>query len=832
MFKYLFVFIYISFCSYSFSQAPKTHTSSEILLQLKKLKVLGSVLYVGAHPDDENNALLPYLAKEKLYRTAYLSLTRGEGGQNLIGDEQGIELGLMRTQELLAARRVDGAEQYFTRAYEFGYSKSATEALRFWDKEKILSDVVWVIRLYQPDIIINRFPPDVRAGHGHHAASAILSEEAFTAAADPNKFPEQFKYGVQPWQAKRILWNSYNEQFRYALGTNNNVRNNQLKIDIGGYNALLGKSYGELGAEARTMHKCQGEGRPRRRGPLVETFDLVAGDTLQQNLMDDINISWERIQDGKQIGAMIETVIANYKMEQPELSVPALVKIHQAIKLLSVNNWTKKKLAETQEIIEACSALFVEATSNKNNVVQGDSLQIFFFVNMRKGVNAILKNLKLRDFDTSVSKNISINNNIIVNKTLPISTNEKISQPYWLEHPQTGATFDVRNQLLIGKAENDPALEATFIVSIEGEDFTIKRPVLCKFTDPTRGDVYQPIPVLPGLEMNYMHDNFISMNGEPVKVQYHIKNNLNDSVDFFVNQYYSKYWVQALPAMADKIKDNKEKYFTETFEPLTNDISTQEEIRLIGMNDKQQYNNYTKTISYDHIPTITYFPQAKANLIKIPIKTIAKKIGYINGAGDKVPQALEAIGYEIKLLSETDITDDNLRQFNAIIVGVRAYNIHEWLTNKNDILNKYIYNGGNLIVQYLKSNQVGGKAIKAGPYPFSINFNRITEEDAKVSFLIPNHAALNYPNKITDKDFEGWVQERSTYQAEQLDSHFETPLGMHDTNEKETNGSLAIAKYGKGNFVYCSLVLFRQLPVGVSGAFRMLANLIALPKNK
>ncbi|MFN5361178.1 MAG: PIG-L family deacetylase, partial [Bacteroidota bacterium] len=301
---------------------------------MKKLKVLASVLYIAAHPDDENNTFLPYLAKEKLYRTAYLSLTRGDGGQNLIGPEQGIELGLIRTQELLAARRQDGAEQYFTRAYEFGYSKSAAEALRIWDKEKILADVVWIIRRYQPDIIINRFPGDARAGHGHHAASGILGAEAYTAAADPTRFPEQFAYGVKPWQAKRILWNSFN-----FGGNMNTTSPDQFSFDISQFNASLGKSYGEIGAEARSMHKSQGEGRPRRRGPFQEYFSTIGGEAPVNDLMDGINTSWSRLEGGKAIEEKINRIITQYNFEQPEASVPALVQLYAAVQKIPESGW-------------------------------------------------------------------------------------------------------------------------------------------------------------------------------------------------------------------------------------------------------------------------------------------------------------------------------------------------------------------------------------------------------------------------------------------------------------------------------------------------------------
>ena len=822
--KIVFLLFTFAFSFSAFSQSPETYTSSEIFQQIKKLNVLASVLYVAAHPDDENNALLPYLAKEKLYRTAYLSLTRGDGGQNLIGDEQGIELGMIRTEELLAARKVDGAEQYFSRAYEFGFSKNAAEALRIWDREKILSDVVWVIRNYQPDVIIRRFPPDKRAGHGHHAASAILAQEAFTAAADPSKFPEQFKYGVKPWQAKRILWNTYN------FGGNNTTSDDQLKIDIGGYNPLIGKSYGELGGEARTMHKSQGEGRPRRRGESYEYFVTTGGDPAKNDLMDGIVTDWKRLPGDEAIETMINDIISKYNIAQPDLSVPALVKLYQSIKALPEGNWRNKKLDEVEQIIIECSALYVEATSSQSQVVQGGSLSINFNLIKREDVNAFLKNISVENFDSSFSTTLPTNQNVNINKTLAVADDKKISQPYWLVYPLQGGTFDVRDQTLIGKAWNDPSFEATFTVNIDGEDFAIKRPVQYRYIDPVKGDTYQPIPVLPKIELNYTQDNFISMNGAPARATMHLKSNSNDDKEYKVIQEYSKNWSNDYPSFTYNSKD-AEIYKTGIFTSKSNETNTTEQTNLKTADGK--YDGYTKIIAYNHIPTITYFPRAQANLVKLNIKIIGKKIGYITGAGDKVPDALKEMGYEVTNLSEKDITDENLKQYDAIITGIRAYNLYQYLSDKNDVLMRYVKNGGNMIVQYMKSNQVGDKNITVGPYPFKISSgSRVTEEDAKVNFLLPDNPALNYPNKITEKDFDGWVQERSTYQATTLDSHYETPLGMHDTDEDQTKGSLAIAKYGKGNFVYASLVFFRQLPAGVPGAYRLMANLIGLPKNK
>jgi LmbE family N-acetylglucosaminyl deacetylase len=814
---------------FSTAQNPRIADASDILLQMKKLDVLGSVLYIAAHPDDENNALLPYLANETLYRTAYLSLTRGDGGQNLIGDEQGIDLGLIRTQELLAARRVDGAEQYFSRAYEFGFSKNAQEALRIWGEQKILSDVVWVIRKYQPDIIIKRFPPDARAGHGHHAASAILADEAFAAAADPNRFPEQFKYGVKPWQAKRILWNTYN------FGNNNTSSEDQLKIDIGGYNPLIGKSYGELGGEARTMHKSQGEGRPRRRGQSFEYFLTTAGYPAKTSLMDGVDISWHRLPNGMAIESMIKDVINKYKPEHPELSVPDLVKIHKAINAMPQSVWRDKKLDDTKQLIEECSALFMEVTAKNQLNVIGDSAQFTITVNNRTTVP--LQQIKVQIFGITYElNNIKENENNTKTITLVISKQQKATQPYWLVKSIDGGIYDVEKQEDIGKAENDK-YTATFSFTIDDDNLSYAKPILYKYIDPVRGELNEPIQLVNPLFINSSPSIMIFKNDikdQKKELHFTVQSNvdLNERIRF--NTIFD-----TKPRLVFDSVVHYQKGAIKHVDVVINSDSLQDNsVTNIGAGiyaasfPENQYMSLRK-ISYDHIPDLFYNYYDASRVIKMDLKSIGKKIGYIVGAGDKVPAALAAMGYDVIILTEADITDAKLAQFDAIITGIRAYNIYQYLSDKNDVLVRYVKNGGNLIVQYLKSNQVGQQQVKVGPYPFTINSGtRVTEEDAKVDFLLPNHSALNYPNKITEKDFEGWIQERSTYQAVTLDEHFEMPLGMHDKADNMSNGSLAIAKYGKGNFVYASLVFFRQLPAGVPGAYRLMANLIALPKSK
>ncbi len=827
----LFRTLFVSFFAFSGltanllqAQVPETYNSADIYLGLKKLKVLASVLYVAAHPDDENNGFLPYLAKEKLYRTGYLSLTRGDGGQNLIGSEQGIELGLIRTQELLAARRIDGAEQYFSRAYEFGFSKSADEALHIWDRKKVLGDVVWMIRKFQPDVIITRFPGDARAGHGHHAASSVLAQEAYIAAADPKQFPEQFAYGVQPWHAKRILWNTYN------FGGNNTTSDTQLKIQVGGYNPLLGKSYGELGGEARTMHKSQGEGRPRRRGDVYEFFQTLNGDPPKEDLMDGIETDWKRIPGGEKIEIAINNILNGYQFENPGHSVPALVNLYKAIKVLPASNWRDRKLAETQHLIMASAALFCEATTSLQKVTQGASLPVNFFVNARNRVSAVLTRIQSGSFDSSLSIKLSPNTNISINWTLPVAQDKPLSQPYWLVHPKEEGIFDVRDQQLIGKAQNDPAFETVYTINISGEDFIIHRPIQYKVVDPAKGELYEPVAVIPKEEVNFTEENYVSRNGAAIRVPVRLKMNDGITGDVVVKISETGSFTNQTGSNKLAIRPGQESAFV--FVPKSTNDNYKEEISLTPENN-QVLGGSTKEIAYDHIPVITYFTPAKANLIHLSVITKGKKVGYIAGAGDKVPQALEQLGYEVTQLSEADLTTENLKQYDAIVTGIRASNLFEYLTEKNEVLNEYVKNGGNLIAQYIKSNNVGAKRLHLGPYAFSISSGaRVTQENAKVTFAVPDHPVLQYPNKITEKDFEGWIQERSTYQVDQADSHFEMPLAMHDTGEKESRGSLAIAKYGKGNFVYVSLVLFRELPAGVPGAFRLLANLLALPKNQ
>lgn len=811
-----------------FAQTPQSWTSAEMYQAIKKLNVLGSVLYIAAHPDDENTRLIAYLSKDRLYRTGYLSMTRGDGGQNLIGDEQGIELGLIRTQELLSARRIDGGEQFFTRAFDFGYSKNPEETFTKWDKEKILSDVVWVIRKFQPDVIITRFPTTGEGGHGHHTASAILANEAFAAAADPSRFPEQIeRYGVKPWQVKRVLWNTFN------FGGTNTIRDDQLKIDVGGYNPLLGKSYGEIAATSRSQHKSQGFGVPASRGEAFEYFKATQGNQPSNDLMDGVDMTWKRVAGGEVIEKKVDSIAATFDFIHPEKSVKGLVSLFNTLMNMPAGNWRDKKLAEVQVLIEQCSGLYIEASTAEQFAVQTDSIKINFSFNNRLGTDAKLVKAMVAGFDTTLDKTMDKNRNIFFSKNVYIDPERNVTQPYWLEKKMEPGYYNVDDQQKIGQPNPDPALNAVVQVRIYDVPFNFLEPVQYKFTDPVKAEIYQPLVIVPPVLVepdnkikispgNNNFDGVLTLTGE--------KRGFQTSLNGIGKEEPDQVKVQYSP---DKVVlEEKNKPFEVSYAIQATKDNAYHFAVDANNGRKDVYFLGMKQVKYDHIPCITYFSPAVVDNKRLDLKTYNKKIGYITGAGDKVPEALEQMGYEVTLLTDKELSRNHLDQYDCIITGVRTYNTNEWMNKHYDKLMKYVNDGGNLIVQYNTSNNIGPVRAKIGPYNFDITRNRVTDENAKVTLLKPDHPAFNFPNKITDDDFKGWIQERSIYHASDPSGKFEKLIGMADPGEKSDDGSLIVTKYGKGWFTYTGLVFFRELPAGVPGAYRLLANLIALNKKK
>ncbi len=813
------------------AQAPAFPTSGDIYLGIKKLNVLGSVLYFAAHPDDENTRLLTYFSKDRLYRTGYLSLTRGDGGQNLIGEEQGVELGLIRTQELLAARRIDGAEQFFSRAFDFGFSKSPEETFTKWDREKILSDAVWVIRNFQPDVIITRFPTTGEGGHGQHTASAILAVEAFRAAADPKRFPEQLQH-VQPWQAKRILWNTFN------FGGNNTTSSDQFQLDAGDFNPVLGKSYGEIAAESRSQHKSQGFGSLRGRGEAIEYFKPLGGDAPVKDLLEGVDLSWSKALRGapqQKVQQLVDDLIRNYDFAAPQKSVPLLVRLYNTLNGLPQKNaWVQHKTKEVTDLIVAASGLWLEVLATTPNAAQGDSLQFSILANDRLGTGVVLKRVQVDAFDTLLSSALAKNRNFIFSRKIQVQPTKELTQPYWLREAMQEGYYVVKDQKKIGQPDVDKAYTATFLLSFDGNEISVSRPMQYKYSDAVKGEIYQPFYVLPPATVSVAPTVMLlrrsDTTSQPVVVFFTAQTALSGVASPHIRSAAIDSTIRQVP-FSLPARATQPYAFSVSSAALQN-RNEDRAFGLVNYQDKSgEHSAYLtmRSIQYDHIPTIQYFFGKSVKILNLDLKTAGKRIGYIVGAGDKVPEALEQMGYEVTLLTDTELERNNLQQFDAIIAGVRSFNANDWMGKYYDKLMGYVANGGNYIVQYSQSNGLRGRI---GPYPFTVANRRITDETAPVTFLAPQHPVLNYPNKINANDFRNWVQERSLYHATDWDSRFQPVLRMNDPGEQPHDGSLVVVKHGKGYFTYTGLSFFRQLPAGVPGAYRLLANLIALNQQK
>ncbi len=816
--KLIAALLFVSAIQSVFAQTALPSDLVTIQQNFKKLDVLGSVLYVAAHPDDENTRLLAYMAQEKHYRTGYLSLTRGDGGQNLLGSEQGELLGLIRTQELLAARKVDGAEQFFTRANDFGFSKGPEETLKIWDKEKVLSDVVWVIRKFRPDVIICRFPTTGEGGHGHHTASAILAQEAFTAAADPKRFPEQLQY-VKPWQAKRLLWNTF------SFGTINTTSPNQFKIDVGVYNPIIGKGYGELAAESRSNHKTQGFGSARQRGESFEYFKTILGDAPQTELMDGINTTWKRLKDGEAIEGGLEIIHKSFDINAPEKSVPALVQLRSQVEKVSDDYWRVQKLKELDNLIAASAGLWFESYTAEPSYALGDSINIHSQVLNRYSNNVKLNSIGIAQQTNNYNGEVIPANQLQTFNTSAIAA--KITQPYWLQTPHTQGTYNIPDQLSVGNPENPDLPEADFEFIIEGKPIHYLRRLVYKYVDPVRGEVYQPLEITPPVTANVESKDYIFNSGQLQAIRVKLRSFTKASGSTSIAPMEGWKVSPEKFDFADKNKgDEWEVVFTVS---PTNNESKTAVLNVVANVNGKPYSMGIQHIRYDHVPNITLFPPAQAKLIDVNLKIAGKKIGYITGAGDLVPDALKQVGYEVHELGENEILNGDLSGYDAIVTGVRSYNVNPRLAIEQPKLLEYVKNGGNLLIQY--NNNAGLVTKQIGPYPFQVVNKRVTDEDAKITILDKQNPVLNYPNTITQDDFNGWIQERGLYFVNDIDPQYKTVLQMNDPGEAPNDGSLIVGNYGEGRFVYTSLAFFRQLPAGVPGAYRLFINLLSKPKN-
>ncbi|HIC30481.1 MAG TPA: PIG-L family deacetylase [Flavobacteriaceae bacterium] len=812
------------------AQQPKKLNASQIHDAVKKLNFLGTVLYVAAHPDDENTRLISYMSNQVKARTAYLSLTRGDGGQNLIGPEIRELLGVIRTQELLAARSVDGGEQRFSRANDFGYSKHPEETLDIWNKDQVLSDVILAIRQFKPDIIINRFDHRTPGStHGHHTTSAMLSVEAFDLANNPNIYPEQAKtYGT--WQPKRQFFNTswwfYGSQEKFDAADKTNL----LNFDIGVYYPTKGLSNNEIAALARSKHLCQGFGSLTSRGTQEEYIELINGDLPKDktNLFEGIDTSWNRVKGGNAIEGILKNVENNFNFENPSTHVKDLLLARQLIQQLDNEYWKNYKTQEIDAIIEACLGLYVEASASTPTASPGETITLNLEAVNRSAINMELVSYHLSTDKMATLKALPLKNNDKQNleQSLTIPKDMQPSSPYWLNKKGTLGMYKVEDKSLIGKPETPRPISVTFNLTINNQPFSVTKDVVYRYSKPDKGELYRPFEIIPEASAKISEKVIIFDNDQQMDISVIVKAG-RDNLDGFVQIAHPNGW----SVFPEKQKvDIKYKGETQTLVFTVIPPKNQSEGLMTPMVHvgEDVYTKELVEIDYEHIPFQTVVLPSESKVVRLDIKKRGENIAYIEGAGDVVPESLRQIGYNVMVLQPEDITTERLNAFDAVVVGIRAYNINEELKFKQQILFDFVKNGGNMIVQY--NTNRGLKVDLLAPFDLKVSRDRVTDENAEVTLLAKDHPVLNYPNQITKTDFEGWTQERGLYFPDEWSAEFTPILSMHDKGETDKNGSLLIAKYGKGHYIYTGLSFFREFPAGVSGAYRLFANMLSIGK--
>jgi LmbE family N-acetylglucosaminyl deacetylase len=800
-------------------RAAEPMPPAAILQQLHSFQEMGSVLYVAAHPDDENTLLIAYLARGRNYRTAYLSLTRGDGGQNVLGPEFGAELGVARTQELLAARRLDGGRQFFSRAVDFGFSKDNRETLNIWDRQQVLSDIVRVIREFRPDVVITRFSPVPGGTHGHHTASTVLAMEAFKLAGDPKAFPEQ---QLAPWQPKRILWNSRDS------GTN------IIRMDVGGTDPVTGESFAEVAARSRAMHKTQGfdnfRGFGGGGGARSEFFQLLDGEPATNDIMDGVDTTWDRMPGGAAIGTLAGEVIAQFNPQDPAASVPALLKLRsELVALPNTDPVVIEKRAQLDRILQACLGLEVETTIPQAEVVPGEQMKLKHSATVHSSIPVRWLGARYPGNKGELTYAIELHANQQASldsvQTLPANT--PLSQPYWLRAEGTPGTFRVDEATLIGRPENPPAFPVEQVFEVGGQTLVVPDEPVQLMAGRSEDQARRRLDVIPPVSLSLGSEVELFAPGKSRPVEVEVTTFRTGAAGTLQLEVPAGWKVKPAtqPFHLGAVGEHVKFKFTVTApaEPATAKLFASAGIGGV------RYNNERVEINYPHIPLQLLQPPASLKAVCLDLAIRGRKVGYLPGAGDSVADSLKQMGYTVTALTDADLTPERLHGFDAVVIGVRAFNVRTNLAAHLPGLFAYVEAGGTVVAQYNRPGR-DQKIDQLAPYSLQLSNDRVTDENAAVTFLAPDHPVLNKPNKITAADFAGWVQERGIYFPNQWDEHFTPILACSDPGEAPLKGGLLVAKYGKGYYVYTGLVFFRELPAGVPGAYRLFANLVSLGK--
>lgn len=835
---------------------------------LKKLNTTKSVMMIGAHPDDEDSALLAFLARGENARTAYLSLTRGDGGQNIIGSELFESLGVIRTEELLQARRLDGAEQFFGRAFDYGFSKTLDEAKQKWDEKIVLCDTVRAIRSFRPLVVISRFSGTPADGHGQHQYAGYISPLAVKAAADSN----QCQNAGQAWQVQKFY---VGQGFRSTAEPT-------LKVNTGQYDKLIGRSYFEIAMEGRSQHKTQEQGVLELKGEKFSGLNLVESRVQkaekEASIFDGIDVTISGI--GKNTNDSSEPF--EKKLEQlqdiedeinkqnydDEKLLPLLVKGYKSAydAEWSTRNpqskfFLKKKQNEFIEAIKLASGLQIDALSDKETIVADENLTASVRVFFPKNENVSVKEINLKtpngwkiakteepkDASQNPFRREAANGSAFFNVT--VSADQHSTEPYFLKKKRDGYLYSWENDGNQTLSFEPQIASAEIKAEIYGTEIVFSQPLEYRFADDIRGEIRRELNVVPKVALAFEKELIVArLTGKPSKqkISLSVVNNSDAPVkgevslklpngqrtlvkagkgdDWFDE---AKGWTVAPISKTFELNKKGEKTALEFELTIPADVRADNfELTAQAVVNGETFSQTMKTLAYPHIQTHRFYTPAAAEMAVLDLKTAPVKIGYIAGSGDRVFDAIRQMNFDVQMLSENDLTNADLSKFDTIVVGIRASQVRpDFIANHQRLLD-YVKNGGTLLVQYqLPVYQ------SLLPFPAQMNA-RVTDENAKVTILDPANPVFNFPNKITDKDFENWVQERNLYAFTNPDANYKSLLESHDENEAENKGGLVVAGIGKGKYIYCSYAFFRQLPAGVPGAYRLFANLLSLPKSE
>ncbi len=818
------------FVSGLYSKAVDPDQTQILLHELRSLKETGSILYIAAHPDDENTQLITYFSRGKFYRTAYLSLTRGDGGQNLLGPEFGDSLGVARTQELLAARAIDGGEQFFSRARDFGYSKDYRQTLTKWNHDEVLSDIVRVIREFRPDIIITRFSPEPSDTHGHHTASAYLALEAFSLSGDPHRFPEQLTT-LKPWQARRIL-------------VNKGMRNSDIispassiiTLDTSGQDPETGETFASLAARSRAMHKTQGFGSfnsSNLSGRHLEYFKLLKGDPATHDLFENIDCTWSRIPGGESIGELVSQINTHFDSAHPERSISELLKLRLKLNQLEQSQLTENKLEHVDKIITLCLGLSISTQTSHAEVIPNErvALQHEVTIKTKIPVTWVSLNYPLINQKEILNLSLSPDTPTQLKRVATIPNDAHLSQPYWLQETESAGMFVVKNESLIGSPTNKPSFPIEAEFEVQGQHLVIhSQPIAIRDQSHPSNHPASVIIIAP-VSLTFNAPVLLLAPNETKSVEVDLEA-IRENLSGYVNLNVPQSWTYQPKNQVFTLKHKGDHCLVHFDITAPNNIS-RSTLTASALIDSVNYTTSRSLIHYAHIPDQVLLPTAEIKALSLNLKTRGHNIAYLPGAGDTVAQCLRQMGYAIKSLQTNDLTSKNLTQYDTIVIGVRAFNTRGDLATALPALLDYVKQGGTVIDQYNTPN--GLKVDQFTPYPLSLSRDlpkyRVTNENGTVILLKPMDPALTTPNQISADDFTLWVQERGLNFASSWDkTHFDSLIACSDINEAPLKGGLLIAHYGKGIFVYTGLSFFRQLPAGVPGAYRLMANLIALGK--